>query len=157
MATPAELERKVKSNILVMTVLGFIPDALLAFVVMKLTDDEWSTFWWVWIGLQVLYLLAWAKRAIWSSVVWRLWLRRRAGDEALGVLNVCRFPHPEPDEEDIEIYLTRIMEDEEQPVGVRIRAAEWRATVNANASRSLQIGMQIHQAWSDGLDAYRRA
>ena len=55
------------------------------------------------------------------------------------------------------IYLTRLLEDDEQPVHVRIRAAEWRATIHANTSRGLQSALQVNQAWRDGLEAYRRA
>ena len=99
---------------LILVLLGWIPDFALAFVAMKLGDDQWSTFWLVWIAIQVLYLLYWIKVRVWASLVWCLWLRGRTAETALHVLRECQFPRPERREDDITNYLTEIIEDEDQ-------------------------------------------
>jgi hypothetical protein len=134
---------------------GWIPDALIAFVAMKLTDDEWSTFWWVWVAIQVFYFLNWVKKVAWGSLVWRLWLRRRVSDEALSILTACQFPKPEDGNEDIQTFFTRLIDDDEQPVGVRVRAAEWRATIHTNSEQGgLLAGMRLQEAWGNALAAF---
>jgi len=141
----------------ILIVLGWIPDALIAFIAMKLMDDEWSTFWWVLLAIQVLYFLNWAKKVAWGSLVWRLWLRRRLRDEALSILTACQFPKPEDGDEDIQTFFTRLIDDDEQPVGVRVRAAEWRATIHANSEqRGLLAGMRLHEAWGNALAAFAK-
>ena len=146
-----------RSDVVIAFVLGWLPDALVAFVVMKLTNDEWSTFWWVWLGIQVLYLLNWLKKTAWAWLVWRFWMRSRASSEAVTVLKSCNFPKPESDEHDIESFFTRLMEDDQQPVPIRIRAAEWRAAIHTGTSQGLQNALQVHRAWADALEAYRQA
>jgi hypothetical protein len=151
-ATAAERRR----DQIVVALLGFIPDAAVAYVAMKLTDGEWSTFWWVWIAIQVLYLFNWTKRAVWSSLLWRLGLRRRAAAEALAALRASGLPRPNEDDRDVDHYLARLIDDDEQPVAVRVKAAEWRAVLEEVAQRGLQQALQAGQAWEDAFAAYSR-
>jgi hypothetical protein len=137
-------------------VLGLLPDALIAYVVMKLTNGEWSTFVWVWLAIQAIYILYWVKTALWASIIWHVWRRHRAASEALEVLRLCEFPKPDTGENDAGGFLARVRDDEEQPVAVRLRAAEWAAAVHAASSHGMQASLQLGQAWRDALVAYRR-
>jgi hypothetical protein len=151
-ATQSERRR----DYVIVGVLGLIPDALIAFVAMKLTDDEWSTFWGVVIAFQAIYFLLWLKRTVWRSLVWRLYARRRAAAEALAMLKSSGLPKPEDDDRSMDGFLTRLIDDDEQPIAVRMRAAKWSAEIDALSSQGLQTGLQTGQMWQDAFTAYAK-
>jgi hypothetical protein len=142
---------------LILMALGLIPDMAIAFLVTKLIEGGWETFWWCWAAIEVVAILYWMKNAIWNAVVWRVFLRRRTTEHATLTMQACKFPRPNDFESDVDDYLWRIVEDDSQPIPVRLRAAEWRMAVLLGKRNSLQRGLQIAKAWNDALKAHRRS
>jgi hypothetical protein len=55
------IQSKVNRNIATNAVLAFIPDILLAWIATAWTDNGWTGFFVVLIGLQCVYLILWMK------------------------------------------------------------------------------------------------
>jgi hypothetical protein len=64
-----------KRNLISRSVLGLVPDVIIAIVAASMTDSGLMGFFVTLIGLQVLYFLIWAKNAIWGWLLF--WLRGR--------------------------------------------------------------------------------
>jgi hypothetical protein len=78
--------------------LSLIPDILIAAVIMKLTDDQWGTFWWALVFLFVLYSLLALKTLVWSSIIWRVWARRRSVERIKAALELSGLPKPQDED-----------------------------------------------------------
>ncbi len=135
--------------------LALVPDALIGLAIMKLHDNEWSTFWWTVAILQFIYFLGWAKRAVWASIVWRLWGRKRTTENFVEALKLMKAPSPEVHEDDAQDYFARVRDDPEQPTEMRITAAQSEIAVTSAAAQSLQSSLQLGRAWRDALRQYR--
>ena len=100
-------------------------------------------------------MLYWLRNVIWGSIVLRLFLRRRAVDQAKHVLRECRFPSS--DDSGVDDYLSHLVETDSQPVTVRLRAAQWHTAIELTRRQSIQRSLQINEAWDEALKAHRKS
>ena len=104
-------------------VLVWIPDLLIAWGYMKLTDGDQSTFWWALLTLFVVQALFSIKNAIAGSFIYRLIGKTDIINAATLFLNQHNFPDPNG-ETDIECYYWDIAEDESNTVDMRLLARQ---------------------------------
>jgi hypothetical protein len=67
-----QFESGIGRRVWLTAVLGLVPDTLIAIVAAAVTDSGIVGFFVTLLGLQILYLLIWAKNSIWSWVVFSL-------------------------------------------------------------------------------------
>jgi len=148
---------KIKRNIITNGILGLVPDALIAVVAAFATDSGILGFFAVLIGLQILYLLIWAKNAIWGWLLFWARGRKQLVAHLLDFMRANRFPEPEEYQDDVQDYLGKTISDEQQPVDVRLKAA---AEVGSlNALRLTGQGSQFlktNLAYEDAIQRYKR-
>jgi undecaprenyl pyrophosphate phosphatase UppP len=66
-----QFESKNKRNFWLNSILGMIPDVLIATLVAVYNDEGIAAFFFVLIGMQVVYLLIWIKNTIWDWVFFK--------------------------------------------------------------------------------------
>src|SRR5688572_2841211 len=102
--------------------LNFIPDAVVAYVVMRVNESDWQVFALVFFGLWGVYLAIWLKNSIWSWLVYLLWGRRTLAAGFLSGLRAFNYPEPGDYEKSADDYLEKLTANEAAPVDLRLRA-----------------------------------
>jgi hypothetical protein len=124
-------------------ILAFVPDLLLAWVAMKLTDSGWSGFFVALLALQAVYFFFWAKTAAWSWLLFWLISKRQMANHLENLFIESRFPPPDEFTLDLDDYLSGMTVDEELDCDTRIRAAYENGTLNGmKVARRYSIVMQ---------------
>src|SRR6266852_3867273 len=126
-----DIDNRNSQDAFIMAVLEWVPDVAISAAIMKLTDDQWQTFWIVFVAIQATYFLFWLKSALWGIIVWRAWGRRRETDRILAILRSTILPKPESSNIDTPGYFLELKTDESQPVAIRIFAAEFAVAYRA--------------------------
>jgi hypothetical protein len=146
-----DFERFDRWSYVVMFVLAWIPDALIAWAAMKATDGGAGTFWGVLIGIQVVVLLFWVKRALWAWVVWRAWGRDRTIGRTVMLLERSGIPKPDSASLDAETYLEHVKNNSAQPVEARIAAAEAQMAIAVGGLHGVVSAVRTRDAWNAAL------
>jgi hypothetical protein len=149
---------KLKRNILTNAILGLVPDVLISGVAASMTESGFMGFFAVLVGLQVLYLLAWARKTIWAWLFFWVRGRKQLADHALDYLRSNRYPEPDEYHADVGDYFGGIIDNERQAVGVRVRAANELGAVNAlrNYGHVTQF-LLVNLAYEDAIQRYKRS
>jgi uncharacterized membrane protein YdjX (TVP38/TMEM64 family) len=74
--------------------LGSVPDLVICWVAMDLTDSGWSGFFTTYAVLQAIYLFFWLKTALWSWLVFWLYGKKRIAARFENWLIDNHFPVP---------------------------------------------------------------
>jgi hypothetical protein len=148
---------KVKRNIFTGAALGLVPDILISVVAASITDTGLIGFFVILFGLQVVYFLIWAKKAIWIWLLFFFRGRKQTTDHMFQYLRSNRFPEPGEYQEDVDDYLANVMRNERIPVDTRLKAAVEQGSINAlrvtgQGTQTLQAVM----AFEDAIIQYKR-
>jgi hypothetical protein len=147
-----DFERRNQNDALIGGALSLVLDSLIALVVMNLTDNQWESFWCTLAVLFSVYLLIGLKRLIWSTIVWRLWARRREVDRITAVLRASGLPPLDYGDSDPESYFAHTKANPALPCDVRIHAAECGIALNLLASsHGLLTSLRVHRAWDEAF------
>src|SRR5262249_6143456 len=76
-------------------VLAFIPDLLICWAVMNVTDRGWSGFFLTLLALQMIYLFFWLKTALWSWLLFWIYGRDQMALYLEKFFFEARFPIPD--------------------------------------------------------------
>jgi hypothetical protein len=137
--------------------LAFIPDLLICWTAMKLTDNQWSSFWIAFIALQAIYFFFWLKTAVWSWLLYWLYRKRQIAAHLEGYFIDSRFPAPDEYTLDLEDYLSGLTTNEELDCDTRIRAAYENGTLNGmKACQRYSLVFQINSAAKLSMRRYAR-
>ena len=146
------METRTRQDTKALTALSLVPDLLIALAVMKLTDNEWSTFWATLGVLLLIYLLIWLKGLVWSVVVWRFFARSREVERNYLLLREFKMPPPERADEGASEYFHRLRQDADLACETRIVAAEVGAMLRlATVHKGLLVGMRVEDSWGAAI------
>jgi hypothetical protein len=124
-----------------------VPDLLVAWAVMRLTDNEWSSFWITLVALQAIYFFLWFKQALWGWLLFWIVGKRQSAPYLENFFIENRFPPPDEYTLDLDDYLSGITFNEELDCNTRIRAAyENGALDGMKISRRYSMVMQLNSA-----------
>lgn len=153
-----QFESRHKRRMWLNSLLGIIPDALIAAALAVAFDGGMLGFLLAIAGLQVVYLAIWAKNSIWSWTMFSLFNRKYASDLLQDYLRSRNFPEPEEHQRSIESFLEGLATNEAQPFSIRVSAAAELAVLNYPTSQGrFQEGLQVTMAYEDALIAYKRS
>jgi hypothetical protein len=150
------MEPKVHTYLLNM-VLAFVPDLVVAWAAMRLTNNEWSSFWIVLIALQATYFFFWFKQALWGWLLFWLIGRRQMAGYLENFFIESRFPSPGQYTIDLDDYFSDIVTNDELDCETRVRAAYENGTLNGmKVSRRYAMVMQLNSASKIALKRYAK-
>lgn len=148
---------KTKRDFLTNAILGFVPDVLIAGVAAHVTESAVIGFFAVLAGLQVLYFLIWAKRAIWAWLLFWIRTRRQMADHALDVLRADRYPEPDEYHGDVEDYFRAVTGNQRAPLDVRLKAANALGALDAlRGIGQATLFLQVNLAYEGAILRYKR-
>lgn len=151
------IESKLKRKFWFNTVLGTIPDVLIAFGLTVWFNSGLVGFVAVFIGLQILYLLIWTKNSIWGWIMFHFGARRQMAKYLCDFLRESKFPDPGDYQVSVDSYFHEIVNNDHLPFEVRIKAAGEIAALNAyGAQGQAQYLMRLQMAWEDAIEEYKR-
>lgn len=84
--------KKETVDFIVVLLLGNIPQPLIAYLVMKFTDDLWPTFWWTILAMNGFYFVMWLLNAIIMTIAFKLYFSKRLSDHVYNQLVHFKFP-----------------------------------------------------------------
>jgi hypothetical protein len=136
---------------------NMVPDLLLCWAVTALTENGWKGFFITFAGLQGLYFFLWFKTAVWSWILFWVYDKRSMSRALEKLFSDSRFPAPDNYVEDLDDYLTEIMDDETIDPSLRTKAAFELGTLNGfKTTRNVSLCLKISSASKDALDRYAR-
>jgi len=154
-----QFETKRNRTLWTALVLGIVPDIAIATVLATVFSNGWFlTFLAALIGLQIFYLLIWAKNSIWAWVMFSFFGgRKKLASWIFDYLRESRYPEPSTYEKSAEGYLATVAESEGMPIPVRLKAAsELGALKLLESSGQVQWGMRMSLAYEDALERYKQ-
>jgi hypothetical protein len=138
-------------------ILAFVPDLVVAWAAMRLTDNEWSSFWITLVALQALYFFFWFKQALWGWLLFWLIGKRQMARYLENFFIESRFPPPDEYIKDLDDYFTGMVANEELECDTRIRAAYENGTLNGmKVSRRYSMFIQLNSASKIALKRYAK-
>jgi hypothetical protein len=153
-----QFESKVKRQYWTNSLLGLIPDLIIAVVVTTVFGGYIGTFILVIVGLQVLYFLVWLRKTIWDWVVFGVWGKKNIAGLLTDYLMENGYPEPEIYERSAEDYFNRIATDEALPVPLRLKAVGQAAALHMPTTiGQYQYAFRAAMAYEDALIAFKRA
>lgn len=104
-------------------ILGFIPDSIIAYVIMRLLNEQsWNFFIYVFLALQLFYLIRWVFRSIIGWINFRMH-KNELVNAIYKTLKDNKFPEPQVydfDEKFPESYYRAILSDKDLPEEIRM-------------------------------------
>jgi hypothetical protein len=149
------IERKQTRQLWLNFLLALIPDAVIAYVAMRVTDSGWVGFAIVFFGLWAVYLAIWLKNSIWGWLVYVLWGKRQMTAAMLSGLRANKYPEPDDFEKSGDDYLQKLVSDESLPVDTRLKAMADFANIHALNQFGFQRFLQVSSALDNALEQYK--
>src|SRR5947209_1768269 len=128
-------------------ILAFVPDLVVAWAAMRLTDNGWFGFWITLLALQGIYFFFWLKQALWGWLLFWIIGRQQMARHLENSFIERRFSPPDEYTLDLDDYFSGTVTNEELNYDTRIRAAYENGTLNGmKASRRNSMVMQLNSA-----------
>jgi hypothetical protein len=138
-------------------VLALVPDLVVAWAAMRLTDSGWSGFWITLLALQAIYFFLWFKQALWGWLLFWIVGKRQSARYLENFFIENRFPPPDQHTLDLEDYLSGITSNEELDCNTRIRAAYENGGLDGmKISRRYAMVIQLNSASKIALKRYAK-
>jgi hypothetical protein len=104
-------------------VVGNIPDLVICWIAMRLTDSGWSGFFIAYAVLQAIYLFFWLKTTLWSWLVFWVYSEKRMAAHFENWFIDNQFPAPGEYDRNLEDYLSEISNNKSVNADTRVKAA----------------------------------
>jgi hypothetical protein len=140
------MEPKVHTYVL-NVILAFVPDLVVAWAAMRLTDSGWSGFWITLLVLQAIYFFFWFKQALWGWLLFWIIGKRQMARYLENSFIESRFPPPDEYTLDLDDYFSGMVANKDLDCDTRIRAAyENGSLYGMKVSRRYSMVMQLNFA-----------
>jgi hypothetical protein len=111
-------------------VIGSVPDLIICWVAMRLTDSGWSGFFITYAVLQGIYLFFWLKTAVWSWLVFWVYSKKKIAAHFENCFIDSHYPVPNEYAGSLEDYLGEIKNNNAVDANTRVKAASDHGTLN---------------------------
>ena len=151
-------ESKLKRQYWINSILGWIPDLIIAAIIAVIFGGGAWVFVLALLGLQLLYFLFWLRRTIWGWIVFGAYGKKYLVGMFGDFLAENDFPEPKLYESSPEDYFSRIATDESLPVPLRLKAvSEATALRMPTTIGQYQYAIRLAMAYEDAITAYKRS
>lgn len=111
----------------VMLFSAMIPQPFLAYIVMKVLDEGWAAFWYTVLAINIFQFILWLVNTLVSTVVFRLYYKRRLVETVYADLVRLKFPTDEffmgPDNPDL--YYQDVAINDLIPATIRMKSVAY--------------------------------
>lgn len=147
----------IATNVILNIGIGLVPDALLCWAYASMTDGGWRDFFIAFAVLQALYFFLWAKTAAWQWLLFWIYGKRALSRSMEKFFRESNFPAPRSFDDDIDDYLSGIVDDEAIVHETRIKASFELGTLNGlkTAGRT-SVVWRLFSASKSALNRYAR-
>lgn len=153
-----KFESKSKRDTWVNILLAFIPDLAIATLFAYFGENGIEEFFFVFLGLQAIYIAIWAKNSIWNWIIFKLKNREVISKAYLEGLRKYKYPEPEEYERSPSEFFENVALNSELDVDLRIRAAmEHAVLVYLATTGQLQNVLRITIACEDAIEEYKKS
>ena len=142
-----------KKDYLAMYGLGWLPDLGLSFVYMKVSDSDWSGFWWCLLALAVVQLFFSIKKFVAGSLIFHFYSKNKWANAIMAELQRLEMPKPSGDRDYFQ-YLGRIETDDEFPPEMRQKALNLQAQYGAVEQQGPVQSLRLSSASNLALNRY---
>ena len=152
-----QFESKNKRNFWVNSMLGMTPDVLIATAVAMYNDEGIAAFFFVLIGLQVVYLLIWTKNTVWAWVFYKYKGRKQISDFVLDYLKKNKYPEPDDYLKSPDEYFSSVAHNDSLPIELRLKAAAELGSLNYPITNGqMQNSIRLSMAIEDAIENYKK-
>jgi hypothetical protein len=131
----------------VMLLTAIIPQPFISFIVMKLLHEGWSVFWYTILAINTFQLVMWLTNTLVTTIMFRLYSRRRLSDMVYNELVRLKFPTGDyPGLNVADVYYHEIACDSDIPCNIRMKAAAFyneMKTTNSGIIASMRL-QKVH-------------
>ena len=151
-----QFESQNKRNWVVNSLIGFVPDIVIAFVLAYFMKFEgWGIFFAV-VALNVIYLLVWSRNSIWEWVYFNWRGKKMMVEHLYDYLKNNDYPCPNDFESSPMSYLSSVADSENVPLHTRLMAAKELGALAYPASTfKIQEGMRMTMAYEETIKRYK--
>ncbi len=139
---------------LIISAFTLIPYLLVAWAFNVLSDGDASTFWKALVVLVAVRVIFAFIDMLGGLLRWRLWGGKQLVTYALGWFNTHQFPQRKYADDDMGNYLALIQGDPEQPLALRMAAAELERLFGVYEQFGILIGARFHSAYQMAFEMY---
>ena len=138
-------------------VLRSIPDLLVSLIIAQYTSTGWIGFIATLVALKALYALIWLKNSILEWTLYKLYSKKQIVTAIEDELKLNKFPAPKEYEHSVTTYLDSILNNENLPIELKIKAASTIGTINYPAmAHKFQEAMRLNIAYENALKKYKQ-
>jgi hypothetical protein len=138
-------------------VIGSVPDLVICWVAMRLTDRGWFGFFIAYAVLQAIYLFFWLKTALWSWLLFWVYSKKRLATHLENWFIDNHFPVPDEYTNELDDYLSEIANNKTVDASTRLRAAFEHGTLNGlKIARRHSMFLQVISAGKIAMKRYAR-
>lgn len=102
---------------------GLLPEFGIAYLLMKLFDESWKTFWIIFFSIQALYLTVWLFRTVFNKIMFEIQYKTKIIEYFYTDLVQNQFPDPfSIYHNDVENYFREVINDQSSKTETRMRA-----------------------------------
>lgn len=151
-----QFESQNKRNWVVNSLIGFLPDIVIAFVLAHfLKFDGWGVFFVV-VALNTIYFLVWGRNSIWQWVYFNWRGKKLMVEHLYDYLKQNNYPCPNDYESSPMSYLSSVADSEDVPFQTRLLAAKELGALAYPASMfKVQEGIRMTMAYEDAIKKYK--
>jgi hypothetical protein len=152
-----QIESKKKRKMWADLLLGFVPDLTIAFIVTAFSHyGDAGTFFFVFFGLQIVYLLVWIRSSVWTWTCYKF-RKKQIVQFMLDYFKKNNYPEPDDYIDSSADYFQKVMSDEALPVDLRLKAAlEIGGLSYAQSMGQMQNFLRTSLAFEESIEQYKR-
>lgn len=121
-----------KTIVILSFFLGIIPDLIICFIIIKILNEEWETFLFIYLGIQIVRLLRWVYIILADSIFYRLKWKEEIKKGIYSDLVNKNFPNPKSYEYLLtETYFSNVANDSDAECDTRLMAKEIVTTIES--------------------------
>jgi hypothetical protein len=144
--------RSQEPNRLVPIILGLVPDLVICWAAVRLTDSGWTGFFIAFLSLQAVYFFFWFKTAVWAWLLFWVYGRSRYSSYLETWFVNANLPAPDAYTRDLEDYLGEIANNKQIECETRVKVAFELGTINGlRAGGRFSAVLMLNSAGSRAL------
>lgn len=151
-----QFESQNKRNWVVNSLIGLLPDIVIAFVLAHFLEFDWRRVFFIVVALNTIYFLVWGRNTIWQWVYFNWRGKKLMVEHLYDYLKQSNYPCPKDYETSPISYLSSVADSEDIPFKTRLLAAKELGALAYPASMfKVQEGVRMTMAYEDAIKKYK--
>jgi len=134
---------------------SLIPQPLIAYIVMKVLNEDWGVFWYTIVAINVFQLIMWTVNTLITALMFKIYFKNRLVENVYNELIEYNFPTSDfnPGKGNSDTYYFEIATDSDIPCNIRIKATTYYNEFNA-IGVGILANRRIHNIHEEALAKY---